>query len=979
MAIAVLAFVIRFRFLPFLIVFLLMLTGSAHAQGVTVTGRAIDGATRQPLIGATVQLIHLPDSARRGAAADVEGNFRFDNAAPGAYVLAISFLSYRTSRRPLTVADQPVVLGDVRVRSASVQLGQAEVVGRTPPVIQKGDTSQYNAAAYKTNPDADARDLITKMPGVSVGTDGKVSAQGEQVQRVLVDGKQFFGNDPDAVLRNIPAEAIDKVQVFDRQSDQSQFTGFDDGNAMKTINLVTKPQFRSGQFGRIVAGGGPERYKASVSLNSFEGDRRVSVVAQSNNVNEQNFSPEDLLGVISASQSSGGGGGGRGGMGGGGNGGPGGGNSSVGNFLVNQRGGISTTHAAGINYTDKLGTKTEVQAAYFFNYTDNLARTTLARQFVLPGATGQRYDETSTKTNLNQNHRVSLRLEHKFDSVNSILWTPRATWQLNESTSDLLGRTNRPATDTTAALSNAVQSNYTSKLTGINLGGELLYRHRFALRGRSVSVSATPSYNSKTGPSTLRAGAGGAEVSADTLNQRANLDQSGWGISTNVVYTEPLGKKSQLQANYAFSYAPNSSDKKTYAFDPAGNQYTLLDTTLSSVFTNQYVTHGVGLGYRFNDREKQFGFGVTGQRADLSGDQTFPRATDVQRTFWNVLPNAQARLKFGQDRSLRLNYMARTNAPSISQLQEVVNNANPLQLTTGNPNLQQEFSHNLFARYSSAKPEKGTSFFLMMGGSATQNNITSSTLVATRRDSISPTLILLPGTQLTRPVNLDGQYSLRSFATFGFPLKALKSTLNLNASGTYTRTPGLVNNALNYARSPMVGGGLTLSSNISERLDFALTSNTAFTSVSNTLRKTADNQYVNQTTSLRLSWIVGPGISFQTDVSHQLYSGLSAGFDQNYVLWNASVGKKFLNNRGEAKLYVFDILKQNNAIQRTITEAYQEDQRTNILQRYAMVMLTWNIRKGTGAPAMPDRGPDGERRHFRMGERPAGFGPPPGQ
>lgn len=960
-----------------------------------VSGRALDATTGEPLIGATIQLINAADTTvRSGGAADVTGTFSVAAARGGGNILSVSFLGYQTVRRrvQLPLYNGVVDVGPVSVAAAAVNLKTAEVVGRTPPVVQKGDTSQFNANAFKANPDADARDLITKMPGVTVGADGKVQAQGEQVQRVLVDGKQFFGTDPDAVLRNVPAEAIDKVQVFDRQSDQSQFSGFNDGNTEKTINIVTKPQFRSGQFGRVVAGSGPERYRASVSLNSFEGDRRVSVVAQSNNVNEQNFSPEDLLGVISSSQNQsgsggpGGGGRGQGGGSGGGGGGPGrdGGGGSVGNFLVSQRGGISTTHAAGVNFTDKLGLNTDVQGAYFFNYTENVARADLSRRYVLPQAAGQRYNEVSDRDNVNQNHRVSMRITHKLDSNNTLLFTPRASLQINQASSNLTGQT-----FLSDVPGNTVRSLYDSDLTGWNLGGELLYSHRFPQRGRTLSFSATPSYNARSGPSNLRAdtdSTAGAEVPLTyDLDQRANLTQEGWGLGTNLSYAEPLSDKSQLQGTYTFSIAPNESNKQTFDRDTITGEYARLNEPLSNVFTNRYVTHGAGLSYRYNDKKTQLSVGLTGQRAQLSGEQTFPRPADVDRTFYRLLPTAQARIRFSQDRNLRVNYNASTNAPSISQLQEVVNNANPLQLATGNPDLQQETQHRLFTRYSSSNPGKSTSFFALLGGSATRDFITNQTTVAARDTVISPTLTLPAGAQLTRPVNLNGQYSLRSFATYGLPLKVIKSNLNLNVSATYTRTPGLVNGGLNYARTPSVGGGLTLSSNISERLDFSATSNTQFTQVTNSLRVTADNQYVNQTSTLRLSLIVGPGISIKTDVNHQLYSGLTEGYNLNYVLWNASIGKKiFPNQRGEIQLYVYDLLKQNQAVQRTITEAYQEDQRTTVLQRYVLLQLTYNLRRGTGAGAVPtlnDRGPDGERRPpgMRPGERPPGFGPPPGQ
>ena len=967
-------FLLRFGALVFLVIGgALAAQGQTQSQTQAVSGRAVDGATREPLIGATVLLVHLPDSARRGTTADVAGNFRFAQVPAGAYRLTISFLGYQTVRQRLTVAGQPVVLGAVAVPAAAVQLTTTTVTGRTPPVVQRGDTAQFNANAFKTNVDADARDLLTKMPGVTVGADGKVQAQGEAVQRVLVDGKEFFGDDPDAVLRNLPAEAIDKVQIFDRQSEQSQFSGFDDGNTVKTINIVTKPQFRSGQFGRVAVGAGPDRYRASANLNSFEGDRRVSVVAQTNNVNEQNFSSDDLLGVVGAAQT---GGGGRGGRGGGRSGG--GGDSNVGNFLVNQRGGITTTHAAGVNFADKFGTQTEVQGAYFFNHATNVARAELARQFVLPQVVGQRYAETSDRDSRNQNHRLSMRIEHKLDSNNSFLFRPRASVQLNRTDSRLVGQTFRSDT----LLTQTVRSDYAADLTGWNLGGELLYRHRFARKGRTLSLSATPSYNARSGPSNLLADTSARSAEAPryyALDQRADLTQAGWGIGANLDYTEPLTARSQVQGSYTFSYAPNESDKQTFDLDTIIGAYTRRNEPLSNVFSNRYTTHGAGVSYRYHDRRTQFNVGLTGQRAALNGTQTFPRATEVNRTFYRLLPTAQLRLKLSADKNLRVNYRARTNAPGIGQLQEVLDNANPLQLSTGNPALEQETQHNVFVRYTAAQPARQTSFFALMGGSVTRDYITNQTTVAVTETVVSPTLTLPAGAQLTRPVNLNGYYTLRSFATYGLPLAFLKSNLNLNASATFSRMPGLVNGGLNYARTPAVGGGLTLSSNISERLDFAVTSNTSFTRVSNTLRTTANNQYLNQATSLRLSWLVGPGISVKTDVSHQLFSGLSAGFDQSYVLWNASIGKKiFANQRGEIQLYVYDLLGQNQAIERTITEAYLQDQRTTVLQRYAMVMFTYNLRRGTGAPAPStdgDRG-RGERPNFRPEGGPGG--PPPG-
>ncbi|RAK67050.1 TonB-dependent receptor [Hymenobacter edaphi] len=982
---------------------LVVVTAPALAQTVPVSGRVLDAKDQAPLIGANVLLTRLAaDSARTGAAVEPTGAFNVPAVEPGRYRLTVSFLGYQTIKRAVTVSGQPVDLGTLALTAGGVTLKGVEVTGRAAAAIQKGDTAQYDARAFKTNPDANAQDLITKMPGVTVDpSTGKVQAQGEQVQRVLVDGKEFFGNDPDAVLKNLPAEAIDKIQVYDRASDQAQFSGFDDGNQQKTINIVTRPQYRNGQFGRVLAGVGQggdnqTRYRASGNLNSFRGKQRFSIIAQTNNVNEQNFGTDDLLGVVGSSAR--GGGGGR--NGGGGNPGGGGGNNASGNFLVGQSGGISNTNAVGLNYSDSWGKKTEVQASYFFNRSTNTLNSSTNRRFTAQDSLGQalRYQEGSLTRSTNTNNRVNLRLEHKFDSLNSVLWQPRLSMQSNNSTNHLDGATYRgqPNSENIGILRSSNLSDYKSKNDGINFGQSLLYRHRFHKRGRTFSLGLNMGYNTRDAENFLnsvnddytRSTTPGVPSTSRT-DQYSDLTQAGWQWSANANYTEPLSPKSQLQLTYNANYTPNDSDKKTYNLNGPTGEYTVFNPALSNVFTSRYLTNAGGISYRFNNKELQWSVGAQVQHAQLRNDQEFPLSTSTRRSFLTVLPNAQARYNFSRQQNLRLNYQMRTQAPSISQLQEVVNNSNPLQITTGNPNLRQENTHNLFVRYSSANVEKSTSFFALIGGSYTSNNITNSTRIFS-----SPTpyrgVIVPAGGQVTEPINLDGQYSLRTFGNYTLPLTFVKSNLNLNANANFAQTPGLVSinrdagQQLNYSRTPSFGFGAVLSSNISPNLDFTLSSNSSQTFVRNTAQTTADREYFRQNTNLRFSWIVVKGLTVQSDVAHVAYTGLSAGYNQSYVLWNASVGKKlFARQQGEIKLFAFDILKQNNSIQTNSTAAYVEDVRTNILTRYVMLMFTYNIRnfpgnKG-GTPDL-DQPQQRERGNF-PGGRPGGFpggGPGPG-
>ncbi|MDJ0365464.1 TonB-dependent receptor [Hymenobacter sp. H14-R3] len=959
----------------------LLLTTSAFAQSA-VRGKVLDGKDQSPLIGANAVLVHLPDSVRTGTAVGPDGGFEISGVAPGRYVFVASYIGYQDQRQPVTVptGGAPVVLGTVALQTGGIALKTVVVTGEQVQVVQRGDTTSLNAKAFKTNPDATAGDLIAKMPGISVDASGKTQAQGETVQQVLVDGKPFFGTDPDAVLKNLPADAIDRVEIFDQQSEQSRFSGFNDGNTQKTLNIITKPAFRNGQFGRAVVGAGPARYRASLNLNDFHGNRRTTVLAQSNNVNEQNFGTDDLLGVIGNSAPGGGGDGGRGGRGGGGGSG-----GNAGDFLVSQNGGISKTTAAGLNYSNSWNRKTELTGSYFFNHSNNTLNSNTLRQYVLPGQSNTTYTENSLSGSTNTNHRANFRLDHKIDSATSVLFRPRISWQQNDASQTLAGITAREGMP-----QSQINTRYNSNNEAINPGGDLLLRRKVGHKaGRTLSLSLNGSYNARNGTSVLNTTRVGG--TGTNLNQQSVLTQKSGTMAGNLAYTEPVGQHAQLQANYALSYAPNNSNKLTNNFNAGDQGYTRLDSALSNVFNNYYLTQGGGLSYRYNTRTIQASVGASAQVARLQGDQTFPRPGPVDYTFWNVLP--QANLTWRPDRShnVRLFYRTSTNAPSLSQLQAVVNNSNPLQLIIGNPNLKQEYAHNLVARYTAARADKNSNFFALLAGSYTQNPIANSTLVAVRDTTVRPILndqtigVALPaGAQLTQSTNLRAQYTVRALANYGRPLTAIKSNFNASLGGSFSQNPGIVNNALNYARTPALTGGLVLSSNVSPSLDFTLSSNSTQSYVRNTLSKQLNNNYFSQLTRLKFSWIVGPGISFQTDVAHQLYRGLSSAYNQNYVLWNASIGKKlFPGQRGEIKLYAFDILKQNRAIQRNVNVAYYEDVQTTVLQQYLMLLFTYNIRSANMAAlpeGPPERGGRGGSNGRSGGGQPGGggFGGPPG-
>ncbi|MFQ5569912.1 MAG: outer membrane beta-barrel protein [Rhodothermales bacterium] len=947
------------------LVFILLLTEiQVHAQvdrSIVVSGRTVQAADGAALEGVNVVLTPVADTTRHyGAISDNTGFFRVAVAAPGAYRARFSFVGFKTIERNVELSVRGRDLGTVGMEKETVRLDQVVVEATQERVVMKGDTTEYNADAFKVNPDASAEDLVAKMPGIVV-EDGAVQAHGEDVKKVLVDGREFFGDDPTAALRNLPSEIIDKIQVFDKLSDQAQFTGFDDGNSEKTINIVTRPGRSNGQFGKVYGGyGSDNRYMGGGNVNVFDGARRISAIGLSNNVNQQNFTTEDLLGVIGNARRRSGFGGGARGRGGGGRAGggdrPGGGRATDGpgggvrglstnpsNFLVGNQGGVSATTAVGVNYIDQWGGKVRVTGSYFFNMSDNTSDVLLDRQYLLADAGAQFYNETNNTGSDNFNHRFTLRMQYDIDGANSIIFTPRLSTQRHKAESVLDGIN----TLDDATFLSRTTNDYLSENTGYTSSGNVLFRHRFDKRGRTLSLNLGVGFNDRSGESDqYSSNVFFDEALADQIiDQRTDDRRGGLTLSSNLVYTEPLGRGGQVQVTYRPSFTRSDADRRANALDEAAGTYSLLDPALSNTFDNDVMTQRGGIGYRLRRGKALMSVGLHGQVVHLSGDQTFPTAFTVDQSFRDLLPQAMLQYRFSRSNDLRLFYRTSTRAPSIAQLQDVIDNTNPLQLSTGNPDLKQSFTHTILARYNVTNVRKGQVFIGFVAVSQTRDYIGSESLLAEEDMTLDGGILLAQGSQFTRPVNLDGYWNARSFFTLGFPVKLLKSNLNLNAGYTYARTPGVINGVLNTSAVQNVSGGAVLGSNISERLDFTLSFALNYNLVENTVYPELDANYLFHRSSVRFTWLPWKALVLNTTVNYSSYEGLDDTIDQSALLWNAGVGYKFLKgNGGEVKLVVADLLNQNNSVSRTVNEFYIEDHVTNVLGRYVMLRFTYTLR-----------------------------------
>lgn len=887
----------------------------------------MDSVTEEALPYANAEVLNIADSAVvRGSTSEDDGYFSIARLNADEYLLRLSYLGYHPKYITIDLRGQSQGIGNVGLDASSVYLDAFTVEEEVSQSTQMGDTTQYNADAFKTNPDADTEDLIRKMAGITV-QDGEIQAQGEEVKRVTVDGKTFFGDDARATLKNMPAEAVDKIQVFDYRSDQSRFTGFDDGEEGKEVNIVTKPEFRNGTFGRVFGGyGDAGRYKGGGNVNFFNDAQRITLLFQANNINQQNFASEDLSGVAGAS------GGRRGSRGRGG----------TGNFAVGARDGIANTLAGGINFTDEWGENTKINASYFYNRSDRTVQNSIFRDYIVGGDEGLEYDEDEQLKEVTDQHRFNMRLEHEFDTLNSIIFTPSVNYTSSTGTSRLSG-----INSGSEGLINSLDRNFETELQSLNISAPILFQHKFKTPRRTLSVRLTPSYSREDGQSWLVSENRFFEDSlfVDSLDQEGYLDVDGYRIGSSVSYTEPVGEKAMLQINWQANYNYDDSRNETFSRNPITNNYDLRDSLLNNVFENTYHTQQLGAEFRQNWEKLQVTLGLSYQWAELSTNQEFPVALSGSQNFNAVLPNARISYKFSDKQNFRLFYRARNNPPSIRDLQNVVDNSNPVRLRIGNPDLKQDYRHGMFMRYSASNPEKSTTFFVGGGFSYTNNYIGDATTIANQDTTVAGGVFLARGSQLVRPVNLDGQLSVRTFASYGMPVKALKSNLNLSMSFRYSRTPGLINGEENLSETPSVGLGITLGSNISEKIDFTLSSNTSYNYVFNSLQSNLNSSYWNQSTRANADVIVWKGLVISLSADHNYYVGLSEGFDQNFIILNGGLGYKFLKNRQmEVRLQAFDLLGENASVQRSFSDVYIEDQQTNVLQRFFMLTLTYNLR-----------------------------------
>lgn len=930
-------------YLLFFICSLACFTTYAQKNGV-IRGTVLDTIGRHPVASATITLLQKKDSSLVSfMMTDNKGAFELSGIAAGEYRLLITHLNYHNSSRLVTIsaANPSVNLHNIVLYDLSRTLNEVVVSGEAPPVTLIGDTVQYNAGSFRTAPNASVEQLLKKLPGLQVDRDGTVKAQGQKVNRVLVDGKEFFGTDPKIATKNLPADAVDKVQVYDRMSDAAQLTGFDDGNSEKTINLKLKQDKKKGLFGKASAGVGTnERYEGRFNVNSFKGARQLSALGLANNTNGEGFSFMDLMnfsGELNRMRQSGSG------------------NAS---FTMNaddpitamagnsNSNGIKTIWGGGLNYSDIIGNKTDLTGSYFYNRYNPQQESKIQRQYFLPDSS-YFYNQQSSSDNLNNSHRLNVTADINIDSFHSIKVTSSASYQ--ETRNNSFNTYETLAGD--LQLANQGFSNNSSTGRGTNFRNDILFRKKFHRKGRTFSLGLQTSLNNSESEGSLLSvnhfyNRDPSLPGYDSINQRNNISGSLNSYNVRAVYTEPLFKRSLLEFSISRNNTSSSSEKITYDYNGTNGKFDQLNPALSNDFENTYGYTNAGLRLRTQQKKFSLAAGLNWQRAALEG-RTIAGSTDsvISKSFYNLLPSLRFKYDFSRHRHLSINYAAITNQPNISQLQPVPDISDPLNIKEGNPDLQQELTHAIQLNFMSVDPFRNKSLFAFFNLQETENKIVNYDVV----DSL--------GIKRTRPVNVDGIYNMTGNVNLGLPLPILKGAVNISSNMGYSKTKQFINTAANTIRTVSLGPALRFDLNPADKLDLSLGGSLNYYKTTYSLQAANNVSYFSQQYEGEMNWQLPANFFLNTSFTYTINNQRAAGFNAQVPLWNASFSKQFLRfNKGELKLSVFDLLNQNVGISRSSSQNYVEDTRITNLQRFFMLTFTYSLSKSGLEAVRSDKG-----------------------
>lgn len=953
------------------IALLLLATLSAFAQTkrVTVSGRVVED-TGEPAVQATVQLLSLPDSTfTTGIASNEKGYFSLPRVKAGKYVLKVSYIGFKNKLIPLqlTASAPNKNVGTVKLETDAIMLAEAVVVAEAPQVQIVEDTVAFNSSAYRTPEGAMLEELVKKLPGAEVDDDGNVKINGKEISKIMVDGKEFFGGDVQTGLKNLPVDMIEKLKTYDKKSDLARITGIDDGEEETVLDLTVKKGMNQGWFGNVdVAGGTEKRYMGRAMVNYFYDKTQVSLIAGANNVNDQGFSA--------------GGGGPR----------------------WRRNNGLTAKKMIGINFatqTDKI----ELGGSARYNYSDgDIASVGSTENFL---TSGNSYSNSNTLSrNRNKRFSADFRMEWRPDTMTNIIFRPDFSYgktdnlsssesgtfnddpyNLVENPNDYLNLDNLAQNDPLREVRvNAINSGTLNDNKDISANATLQVNRKLNSKGRNITFRGRFSYGdsesnqfteSMTNYFLLQNYLGGDSVLI--RNRYINTPTKDYNYRLQLTYSEPIARATFLQFSYQFQYKYSESDKSTFDLQPFSD-WGLGATLPDGYEENEIDSLGKYAEYRYYNHDASVALRFIREKYQLSAGMSFqPQHTilsykrgdymiDTTRNVFNFAPNIDFRYRFSKVSQLRFTYRGRSSQPSMENLLPIVDNSNPQNIRIGNPGLKPAFTHTMRFFYNTYDADKQRGIIAHANFSATQNSISNSRIYNEAT-----------GGWTTTPKNINGNWN--AFGMFGFntALKNKKFTINTFSNASYVNNVAYLTDSQTRVENKNTTTNLTLNERLNgtyrnDWFEFGLNGTLSYSIEKDKL--TPDNNQqpytfsYGATTTVSMPW----SMSLSTNIANQSRRGYrDASMNRNELIWNAQLSQTFLKGAATISFEMYDILRQQSNINRSLTADGRSVYEYNGVNSYCMLHFIYRLNIFGGKAAR-------DKMNQRHGPGPGGFGGPRG-
>ena len=891
------------------LLFLVVMLASSLAMGQhNIEGKVLN-TTSEPLPGATIVLLTQEDSTMTSfALSDDLGRFRLSNVSPGSYILQISYIGHDNYGSALETdwSSKLIDVGVITLAESTEILQEVTIKAEHIPMGIRGDTISYNANAFKTRPNATVEDLLKKLPGIEVERNGNIKAQGEDVENVLVDGKEFFGGDPTMATKNLAAEAVDEVEVYDKQSEIAEFTGIDDGEEEKTINLKLKEDHKQGGFGNLDAAGGTEdTYNTKLSYFRFSPSLQASAIVSTNNINEETFTFEDrieFMGGIANAISSGG--------------------LVLGNYQGLEDG-LNTSTSIGTNLNYDFSSKVKLTSSYLYNRIHNQLDQTSEEESITESFRYSNFDTLNTDKR-NAGHLINTKLRYKVNPFTELIFQNNLNFKDFENARLSNSQFFKAGSDI-----GFTNSDFRSVSDSWGIDSKTWVKRKFEKQGRSIISTFTLKKDTNDKLDNInnlnRVQANAFDI---LQNQSYANDLTQLGFDINVI--EPLSKKYFLGVNYAYGRSKERPERLFFDIEGADEVF---NEDLSTAYNKLYTFQRGGFNIRRNAKKLKMNLALNGQLTQLNGSINNGEET-IEGDYKNLLPSFNLDYEMRGGKNFNLNYTTTVIAPQLDQLMPLPDNTTPNFQYIGNPSLVPQYDHRLGASFHLFDNFNFTSLFVNV-------NSTISTDRIVYRTNIDDQLF-----QTVEPVNTDKYRDISSYLSFSRPFKPLQLKYRLRARARHANYNSFINNLSSGVIDNNINLRFTLSNRKTDHVLVEAGLAVDFNEREYGIDESFNQSYRNTQYFLVTEFYIKGGWTLASDIEYNQYSADMFFDAPNFYLWRASLRKLFFDNKLEVRISAHDILNQNIGYRRSgDSQSIRQVDFTNLGQ-FFMVGMNYRIGKG---------------------------------